>query len=52
MVGLVGVASLGGVTAVVFNTALPPEESLLQTSFVCAADVAAACGPENAIALT
>ena len=44
------VASLGGVTAMVFNTALPPEESLLQTSFVCAADVAEACGPENAIA--
>ena len=50
MVGLVCVASLGGVTAVVFNTTLPPEESLLQTSFVCAADVAEACGPENAIA--
>ena len=50
LVGLVVVASLGGVTAMVFNTALPPEESLLQTSFVCAADVAEACGPENAIA--
>ena len=39
VVGLVFVATTGGVAAVVFNTELPPEESLLQTSFVCAADV-------------
>ena len=38
------------VAAVVFNIALPPEEALLQTSFVCAADVTEACGPDNAIA--
>jgi penicillin-binding protein 1A len=48
--GLLAVAVSGGVASVVFNTALPPEESLLQTSFVCAADVTAACGPDNAIA--
>ena len=50
MVGLVVVATTGGVAAVVFNIELPPEESLLQTSFVCAADVTEACGPDNAIA--
>ena len=44
------VATTGGVAAVVFNIELPPEESLLQTSFVCAADVTEACGPDNAIA--
>jgi penicillin-binding protein 1A len=41
---------MSGVVAVVFNIALPPEEALLQTSFVCAADVTEACGPDNAIA--
>jgi penicillin-binding protein 1A len=50
LVGLVGVATMSGVVAVVFNIALPPEEALLQTSFVCAADVTEACGPDNAIA--
>ena len=50
MLGLAGVAATGGMAAVVFNIALPPEESLLQTSFVCAADVTEACGPDNAIA--
>ena len=50
VVGLVFVATSGGAAAVVFNTELPPEESLLQTSFVCAADVSEACGPDNAIA--
>ena len=50
MAGLVVVAASGGLTAVVFNLALPPEEALLQTSFVCAADVTEACGPSNAIA--
>ena len=50
LVGLVVVASTGGVAAVVFNIDLPPEEALLQTSFVCAADVTEACGPDNAIA--
>ena len=43
-------ATTGGVAAVVFNIELPPEEALLQTSFVCAADVTEACGPDNAIA--
>jgi penicillin-binding protein 1A len=41
---------LGGVTSIVFNISLPPEETLLQTSFVCAADITEACGPDNAIA--
>ena len=50
LVGLVGVATLGGGAAVVLNIALPPADPLLQTSFVCAADVAEACGPNNAIA--
>jgi penicillin-binding protein 1A len=50
MVGLMAVATTGGAAAVVFNVELPPEEALLQTSFVCAADVTEACGPENAIA--
>ncbi|HEX4866530.1 MAG TPA: transglycosylase domain-containing protein [Acidimicrobiales bacterium] len=48
--GLVSVALIGGVASVVFNIALPPEEPLLQTSFLCAADVTDACGPDNAIA--
>jgi penicillin-binding protein 1A len=48
--GLVSVAAIGGVTSIVFNIELPPVEPLLQTSFVCAADVTEACGPENAIA--
>jgi len=50
MVGLMGVASSGGAAAMVLNIALPPEEALLQTSFVCAAEVTEACGPDNAIA--
>ena len=50
MVGLMGVATTGGVAAVVLNIELPPEDALLQTSFVCAADVTEACGPDNAIA--
>ncbi len=44
------VATTGGVAAVVLNIELPPEDPLLQTSFVCAADVTEACGPDNAIA--
>ena len=50
VVGLLGVAASGGVAAVAFNIALPPEVPLLQTSFVCAADVTEGCGPDNAIA--
>jgi penicillin-binding protein 1A len=38
------------VAAAVFNIELPPEEALLQTTFVCAAEVAEGCGPDNAIA--
>ncbi|MDP1819427.1 MAG: PBP1A family penicillin-binding protein [Acidimicrobiales bacterium] len=48
--GLVSVAGIGGVASVVFNINLPPEDALRQTSFVCAADVREACGPDNAIA--
>ena len=43
-------AATGGAASIVFNIALPPAEALLQTSFVCAADVTEACGPDNAIA--
>jgi penicillin-binding protein 1A len=50
MVGLMAVATTGGVAAVVLHMELPPEEALLQTSFVCASDVTEACGPDNAIA--
>jgi penicillin-binding protein 1A len=50
VLGLGTVAAVGGVASVVFNIALPPEDPLRQTSFVCAADVTTACGPENAIA--
>jgi penicillin-binding protein 1A len=48
--GLVSVALLGGVTSIVFHIDLPPAQTLLQTSFVCAADITEACGPDNAIA--
>jgi penicillin-binding protein 1A len=48
--GLVTVAATGGLTSIVFNIELPPVEPLLQTSFVCSADVSEACGPDNAIA--
>lgn len=37
-------------TSIVFNLKLPPADPLLQTSFVCAADITEACGPDNAIA--
>jgi penicillin-binding protein 1A len=50
LAGLVAVAASGGVAAAVLNIDLPPEESLLQTSFVCAAEVGEGCGPDNAIA--
>ncbi|MGH9276250.1 MAG: transglycosylase domain-containing protein, partial [Acidimicrobiales bacterium] len=48
--GLVTVAATGGLTSIVFNIDLPPAEPLIQTSFVCPADVTEACGPDNAIA--
>ncbi|MEX2294109.1 MAG: transglycosylase domain-containing protein [Acidimicrobiales bacterium] len=48
--GLAGVAAFGGVASIAFHIDLPPTDVLIQTSFVCAADVSDACGPENAIA--
>ena len=50
LAGLIGVASVGGATSLVFSIELPPAERLLQTSFVCASDVTTECGPDNAIA--
>src|SRR3546814_19347687 len=50
LTGLLGVAATGGAASLVFRIELPPEEPLLQTSFVCAADVTEACGPDNATA--
>jgi len=50
LLGLVTVATIGGVAAVVLHIELPPVDPLLQTSFVCASDVTEACGPDNAIA--
>ncbi|MDQ2649254.1 MAG: PBP1A family penicillin-binding protein, partial [Actinomycetota bacterium] len=50
VVGLTTVAVTGGAASVFFNIALPPEDPLRQTSFVCTADVTEACGPDNAIA--
>ena len=50
LVGLVFVATTGGARRWCSTSSCPPEESLLQTSFVCAADVTEACGPDNAIA--
>ncbi|MGK2947932.1 MAG: transglycosylase domain-containing protein, partial [Acidimicrobiales bacterium] len=50
MVGLMGVAASGGAAAVVLNIDLPSTDPLLQTSFVCSAEVTEACGPDNAIA--
>ena len=48
--GLATVAASGGLASIAFNIELPPEETLLQTTFVCAADITEACGPDNAIA--
>ena len=48
--GLVLVGGMGGLASIAFNIPLPPQESLLQTTFLCAADVKEACGPDNAIA--
>jgi membrane peptidoglycan carboxypeptidase len=50
LTGLVTIAATGGVASIAFNIELPPAETLIQTSFVCAADVTEACGPDNAIA--
>jgi len=48
--GLTSVAVFGGVASIAFHIDLPPTDVLIQTSFVCAADVTEACGPDNAIA--
>ena len=48
--GLASVAAVGGAASIVFHIDLPPTDVLIQTSFVCAADVNEACGPDNAIA--
>ncbi len=48
--GLVSVALVGGVASIAFHLDLPPADVLFQTSFVCAAEVQEACGPDNAIA--
>lgn len=50
LTGLVTVAATGGLASIVFNLELPPADPLLQTSFVCAADITEVCGPDNAIA--
>ncbi len=44
---MAGVAGAGFVLA---QVDIPEEEPLLQSTFVCAADVTAGCGPDNAIA--
>ncbi|QGG96878.1 transglycosylase domain-containing protein [Actinomarinicola tropica] len=48
--GLLLVAGLAGAGWVVAQVPLPPAEPLVQTSYVCAADVAEGCGPDNSIA--
>ncbi|HLU41136.1 MAG TPA: biosynthetic peptidoglycan transglycosylase, partial [Microthrixaceae bacterium] len=50
VLGLGGVALVAGAGWVVFQLELPEAEVLLETSYVCAADVADDCGPDNAIA--
>ena len=50
LVALIGVASVAGAGWVLSQVELPPEEILVQTSYVCAADVTDECGPDNAIA--
>lgn len=47
---VLGVSLLSGVAYVLNQLELPPDSSdLAQTSFMCAADVATDCGPENAL---
>ncbi len=50
---LLGLAMVGGVAGagwVVSQIELPEAEILVETSYVCAADVTEGCGPDNAIA--
>lgn len=50
LVAVVLVAGLAGAGWVLSQVELPPEEPLVETSYVCAADVTEGCGPDNAIA--
>jgi membrane peptidoglycan carboxypeptidase len=50
LMGLLFVASVAGAGWVASQIPLPPEEPLVQTSYVCSAEVTEACGPDNAIA--
>jgi membrane peptidoglycan carboxypeptidase len=49
LLGLLFVAGIAGAGWVASQIPLPPEEPLVQTSYVCAANVTEACGPDNAI---
>ena len=50
LVALALVASVAGAGFVLAQVDLPAEDPLLQSTFVCAADVTEGCGPDNAIA--
>jgi 1A family penicillin-binding protein len=50
LLGLAFVGLLAGAGWVLSQIELPEAEVLLETSYVCAADVTEACGPDNAIA--
>ena len=50
LAGLVFVAGIAGAGFVLAQVDLPDADPLLQSTFVCAADVADGCGPDNAIA--
>jgi membrane peptidoglycan carboxypeptidase len=50
VLGLAGVGLIAGAGWVVSQIDLPEAEVLLETSYVCAADVTEQCGPDNAIA--
>jgi membrane peptidoglycan carboxypeptidase len=50
MLGLAFVGLVAGAGWVVTQIDLPEAEVLLETSYVCAADVTEGCGPDNAIA--
>jgi len=50
LLGLLFVAGVAGAGWVASQIPLPPEEPLVQTSYVCSAEVTEACGPDNAIA--
>ncbi len=50
LVALLLVAGVAGAGFVLAQVDIPKEEPLLQSTFVCAADVVDQCGPDNAIA--